>query len=151
MTLSDGCSGATIQTPTLSSSTLSVDDGASSTLTFTDASDSFGTFLSDITFCGERNYDVQFRSGGNAGNTVSWVSVALTSGNSYTITASPVSTSTELQTTHEVKLVISAPTAYSGSQTAVEVNFDITVAEPSCNCAEMPWDPAATATSSAPV
>ena len=50
---------------------------------------------------------------------MSWASVALTSGDQYTITASPTSTNTELQTLHAVKLVIKAPTTptdYTGVQ-----------------------------------
>jgi hypothetical protein len=46
ITLTDGCTTATINSPTLSTSSLSVNDGSSATVTFTDASDSFGAFLS---------------------------------------------------------------------------------------------------------
>lgn len=85
---------------------------------------------------------------------MSWASVALDSGSNYIITGTPVSTSTELQTTHNVKLVISAPTSpvdYTGSQTAVEVNFSIVVAAPSCDCTQQQFDVASTASVSAAV
>lgn len=58
VTLRDGCTTATLNSPTLSTSSLTVDDGGSAQLTFTDASDSFGTYLSQIDFCGTRNYEV---------------------------------------------------------------------------------------------
>lgn len=58
ITLEDGCSTATINSPTLSAS-YSVDDGLTQTATFTDASDTFGTSIAQSDFCGRRVYEIQ--------------------------------------------------------------------------------------------
>lgn len=72
ITLEDGCSTATINSPTLSAS-YSVDDGLTQTATFTDASDTFGISISQSDFCGRRVYEIQ-EQGTN--NVVSWATVA---------------------------------------------------------------------------
>jgi hypothetical protein len=59
ITLTDGCSTATINSPSLSAS-YSVDDGSTQTATFTDASDTFGALISQTDFCGRRLYEIQF-------------------------------------------------------------------------------------------
>ena len=88
--LSDPCRTATLNSPTLSN--MSVDDGSSATMDFTDVSDTHYNDYGAINFCGSRTFTVE-DSGGSA---VSWLSVALKTGNTYTITAAPTSTNTEL-------------------------------------------------------
>lgn len=88
--LSDPCRAATLNSPTLSN--MSVDDGSSATLDFTDASDTHYLDYGAIDFCGSRTFTIEDTSG----NAVSWLSVALKTGSTYTITAAPTSTNTEL-------------------------------------------------------
>ena len=88
--LSDPCRTATLNSPTLSN--ISVDDGSSATLDFTDVSDTHYYDYGAINFCGSRTFTVE-DTGGSA---VSWLTVALKTGNTYTITAAPTSTDTEL-------------------------------------------------------
>jgi hypothetical protein len=75
ITLEDGCKAATINSPTFSSSILSVVDGETDSITFIDASDSFGEIVPQTDFCGRREYEVQFQSDSTV---VSWVTVELT-------------------------------------------------------------------------
>ena len=58
VTLEDGCKTATLSTPTLSGATLNVADGGTASLTFDDVSDSFGSYLSQLDFCGVRTYEI---------------------------------------------------------------------------------------------
>jgi hypothetical protein len=103
--ITDGCTAATLNSPSVS--TITVEDGKSQTGQFSDASDSFGASLSDTEFCGVRTYEVQDRS---TSAVISWVAVANDPGTTnYIITATPLSTTTELQATHALKLVITAP------------------------------------------
>ena len=128
ITLSNPCRTATMESPTLSN--ISVDDGSSATATFTDAGDTYSTDYGNKAFCGARTFTIEDTSG----NSVSWLSVANTSGYTYTITAAPTSTDTELQTTHNVRLKVVSDD-YSSYQSAITVSFTVTVATPSCNCA----------------
>ena len=88
--LDNPCQSATLESPTVSN--ISVDDGSSATGTFTDVGDSHSTDYGNVNFCGARTFTIEDGSG----NAVSWMSVAFTSGNTYTITAAPTSTNTEL-------------------------------------------------------
>jgi hypothetical protein len=60
ITLDDGCNDAMINPPSLSTYSLSVIDGDTDTITFTDAGDTFSVQISDVTWCGRREYEVQF-------------------------------------------------------------------------------------------
>ena len=145
--LANGCEGATLNSPSLSSTAVTLVDGTTSTVTFTDASDTYASFLNDLTYCGTRTYEVQFQSDSS---TVSWISVALTSGNDYAITISPQSTpgnEADMETTHNVKLVINPPTAYASHQAAISVDFTVEVTAASgCDCNYLPWDDGTTST-----
>lgn len=88
--LTNPCKTATLVTPTVGN--ISVDDASTATVTFTDLADTYYTDYANPTFCGARTVTVEDSSG----NAVSWLSVALTSTLTYTITAAPVSTDTEL-------------------------------------------------------
>ena len=90
ITLDNPCRTATLNSPTLSN--ISVDDGSSTTATFTDAGDSYSTDYGNKAFCGTRTFTIEDTSS----NAVSWLSVANTSGYTYTITAAPTSSNTEL-------------------------------------------------------
>lgn len=114
ITLRDGCVSATLVSPTLTN--MAVDDGNTQTQTFADASDTFGAAINQIDYCGVRTYSVVDQGTNTA---ISWVSVAVDASNSanFIITANPSSTTTELQTTHNARLVITAPatpTDYTG-------------------------------------
>jgi hypothetical protein len=53
-----------------------------------------------------------------------------------------------------VKLVVSPPTTptdYSSDQSAIEVNFDIVVGTPACDCNLAPWDDGSLATTTVTV
>ena len=67
---------------------MSVDDGSSITQNFNDVGASYGA----VSFCGSRTFTIEDTSSA----AVSWMSIALSSGDTYTITAAPLSTSTEL-------------------------------------------------------
>lgn len=88
--LSDPCKTATLVAPTVGN--ISVDDGSSATGTFTDLADTYYSDYGNPSFCGARTVTVEDTSG----NAVSWLSVALTSSLTYTITAAPTSSDTEL-------------------------------------------------------
>lgn len=90
ITLSNPCRTATLESPTVSN--ISVDDGSSTTSTFTDVGDTYSTDYGNVAFCGARTFSIEDTDS----NAVSWLSVALTSGTTYTITANPTSTDTEL-------------------------------------------------------
>ena len=90
VTLSNPCRSADLNSPSLSAMT--VDDGATGTQDFTDVSDTHGYDYGNTNFCGARTFTVEDQSG----NAISWMSVALNTGSTYTITASPVSSNQEL-------------------------------------------------------
>lgn len=97
ITLRDGCLDATLESPTVNQ--LDVEDGKTATINFSDASDTYGASLSQLDFCGLRTYEVQDRS---TNAVIAWTSIAVDVSDSsiYVITASPESTTDELQTTH---------------------------------------------------
>lgn len=128
ITLNNPCKSATLNTPSLS--TINVDDGATATGTFTDLADSYYTEYGNPSFCGTRTFTIE----DSGGSVVSWLTVAFTSGSTYTITASPLSSNTELQTTHTMTLRVVSDT-YSSDISAITVNFSVVVATPACNCA----------------
>jgi hypothetical protein len=130
---SDPCKTATLLTPTVAA--ITVTDGAEQTGTFTDVGDSLLATYGALGKCGARTFEIY----DDAGTTlISWASVALTSGASYTITVSPSSpTGTELQAAHALKLKVSNG-AYA-TQTPVFVDFTVTVTAAVCDCADQPW------------
>ena len=119
---------------------MSVDDGSSATGTFTDAGCSHST-AGSLTTCGARSFSIEDSSG----NAVSWASVALTSGSTYTITIAPTSTDTELIATHNLRVKVVSDD-YSSEQTAITVAFTATVNTPACNCNLQTWDDGSAAT-----
>ena len=123
ITLSNPCKTATLNTPSVS--TITVKDGYSNTGTFTDVADSYYTDYGDASFCGTRTFTLT----DSGGSSVSWLSVALTSGTTYTITAAPTSTNTELQATHTITLTVASST-YSSDISSVSTTFSVVVADP---------------------
>ena len=81
---------------------MTVDDGSSITQNFNDVGASYGT----VSFCGSRTFTIEDTSS----NPVSWMSLAFSSGVSYTITAAPLSTSAELQATHNLRIKVVSDT-----------------------------------------
>ena len=73
------------------------------------------------------------------------MSVANSSGSTYTVTAAPVSTSSELQTTHSLRLKV-VSNDYSSNQSSITVSFSVVVNTPACDCFQQPWDVGTTAT-----
>jgi hypothetical protein len=113
---------------------MTVDDGSIATQTFTDLADSYFSSHSSSTLCGSRTFSIETTNNGS----VSWCTVDLTSSMTYEITAAPISTITELQTTHQLRLKIVSDD-YSSYMPAVYVNFNIIVNKPPCNCNLQPW------------
>ena len=144
ITLSNPCKTATLNTPSVS--TITVADDASNTGTFTDVADSYYTDYGDASFCGTRTFTLT----DSGGSSVSWLSVALTSGTTYTITAAPSSTNTELQATHTITLTVASST-YSSDISSVTTTFSVVIATPACTCAQQTWDVGTGTTSTAPV
>jgi hypothetical protein len=52
------------------------------------------------------------------------------------MTVFPYSFTSELQTTHALKLLIKAPVGYESDQSTIEVLFDIEVTSPACDCTQ---------------
>jgi len=143
ITLSDPCKTATLKTPTVPN--FSVADGATATQDFTDASDTHGDLYGSPFFCGTRTFTFT-----KSGSAVSWLTVAQKSGATYTITASPTSSTTELQTAHTITMTV-ASASYSSAQTSISMTFTVTVSTPACNCNKMPWTDGTTASETAAV
>lgn len=142
--LNNPCKSATLLSPTVSN--MSVDDGSTATATFTDVGDTHGEDYGALTKCGTRTFSIEDSSG----NAVSWASVALTSGTTYTITLSPTSSNTELQTSHSLRVKVVSD-SYSSDMSAITVSFTATVNTPACNCNLQTWDAGTGITSNAPV
>ena len=81
---------------------------------------------------------------------MSWISIAQSSGTTYTITANPTSSATELQTSHTLTMTVASAT-YSANQSAVTTTFTVTINTPACNCDLQPWTAGTGVTQTAPV
>ena len=143
--LTNPCKTATLNSPSLSN--MSVDDGSSATQNYSDVADTWYTDYGNPSFCGARTFTIET----TAAASVSWASVAVSSGTTYTITIAPTSTNTELQTTHNLRLKVVSDTYSGDAMSTVYVNFDVTVNTPACNCDLQPWDDGTTSSQNAAV
>ena len=101
---------------------------------FTKVTDSVELAKGQDTLCGPRAYSITYTNG----DPITWVTVAAKANvaNTYQIIANP--TLDSQATTHNLKL-ITALTNYP-AHAVLEINFNLVVVTPACECNRVVWD-----------
>lgn len=102
---------------------------------FAEVQDSVEVAKGQTDLCGARAYSISYQNG----DVMTWVTVAAKAGatDTWEITADPTLDTHE--TTHTLKLTV-VLTSYSGTTSALDINFNVVVNTPACECNRVEWD-----------
>lgn len=129
----DPCTSTALITQAIS--TLTTDNGVQAIREFTEVTDSVEVAKGQSDLCGARAYTITYQDD----SPISWVTVAEKAGaaDTYEITADP--TLDEHETTHTLKLIV-VLSSYTGTTSPLEINFNVVVSTPACECNLVEWD-----------
>ena len=127
----DPCDATVLTTQAIA--TLTTDNGVKGIREFTDIKDTVEVAKGQDTLCGPRDYSITYQNG----NAITWVVVAQKAGSDtlWEITADP--TLDAHATTHTLKLIV-ALNKYP-AHPGLEINFNVVVVTPACQCALVGW------------
>ena len=133
ITIVDPCEGTELVTQSIEA--LVTDNGVVGVREFTEVQDTIEVAKGNSDLCGARAYSITYQDD----TAITWVTVAEKAGEAgvWEITADP--TLDEHETTHNLKLTV-VLTSYTATTAALEINFNVVVSTPACECALVGWD-----------
>lgn len=133
ITIVDPCASTQLVTQTIE--TLTTDNGVVGIREFLEVKDTVEVAKGQSDLCGPRAYEIKYQND----DPITWVTVAAKAGakDTYEITADP--TLDEHATLHTLKLIVTL-TEYTDSTSILEINFNVNVVTPACECNRVGWD-----------
>ena len=131
--IADPCTGTSLKTQAIT--TLTTLNGTPGTVDFVEVRDSQGFDRGQNALCGPRNYAIKTK----ADAAIPWVTVAKKAGTAETYTISANPTEDAHATTHNLKLIVGLDLYQSIAK--LEIDFNVVVSSPPCDCTRVKWDP----------